>query len=74
MVYHFKSFNQPVTVLTQSPALDVIAIGLQDGTIVLHNIKFDERVVRFKQDGRVNSITFRTGFRQFFSFLTLWDF
>jgi len=54
------NFNQPITVLQQSPALDVMAIGLQDGTIVLYNIQADERVVRFKQDGRVSSISFRT--------------
>ena len=42
--------------------MDVIAIGLNDGRILLHNVKYDETVVHFKQDwGPVTCLTFRTG-------------
>ena len=46
----------------QAPAVDVIAIGLSDGRVVLHNIRYDETIVEFKQDwGPVTALTFRTG-------------
>ncbi|KAJ1339822.1 hypothetical protein BSLG_005560 [Batrachochytrium salamandrivorans] len=50
----------PISILAQSPSIDVIAIGLLDGSIILHNIKVDKEVLRFKQDGKVTAITFRT--------------
>ncbi|CAG8520768.1 16389_t:CDS:10 [Dentiscutata erythropus] len=58
--YSFSSFGSSITSLVQSPVVDVIAIGLLDGTIVIHNIKLDERIMSYKQEGRVTSITFRT--------------
>ena len=42
--------------------MDVVGVGLQSGKIVLHNLKFDETVMRFQQDwGPVTALTFRTG-------------
>ena len=42
--------------------MDVIAVGLSDGRAVLHNIRYDEKIVEFKQDwGPVTALTFRTG-------------
>ncbi|KAJ3268605.1 hypothetical protein HDV01_002543 [Terramyces sp. JEL0728] len=58
-LYGFK-FSSPVTCLAQSPSIDVVAVGLLDGTIILHNIKMDKEVMRFNQEGKVTSITFRT--------------
>ncbi|KAJ3122567.1 hypothetical protein HK098_002746 [Nowakowskiella sp. JEL0407] len=60
MLYEFNCFTSPVTFLSQAPAIDVIAVGLLDGTIALHNIKLDERVMTFYQEGKVTSISFRT--------------
>lgn len=61
LIHTFNGWGSPVTVLEQSPALDVIAIGLKDGRIILHNIKFDETVVDFQQNwGSVSAISFRT--------------
>ncbi|KAJ1982744.1 rRNA-processing protein utp21 [Dimargaris xerosporica] len=60
LVYEVASLGAPVTCLVQSPVIDVLAIGLADGTIVLHNMRLDKRIVAYKQDGRVTSITFRT--------------
>lgn len=48
--------------LSQSQAVDVVGIGLENGRILLHNLRFDETVMRFQQDwGPVTSIAFRTG-------------
>ncbi|KAJ1342728.1 hypothetical protein BSLG_002825 [Batrachochytrium salamandrivorans] len=60
LIYEFGSFGSPISILAQSPSIDVIAIGLLDGSIILHNIKVDKEVLRFKQDGKVTAITFRT--------------
>lgn len=46
----------------QAPVVDVVAVGLEDGRILVHNIKFDETLVSFVLDwGPVTSIAFRTG-------------
>ena len=42
--------------------MDVVAVGLQSGKVIVHNLKFDETVMSFTQDwGPVTSLTFRTG-------------
>lgn len=46
----------------QAPAVDVVAVGLVSGHIIIHNIKFDETLMKFQQDwGRITAISFRTG-------------
>ena len=37
----------PITAAAQSPAVDVLAFGLADGTVAVHNIRADARVVTF---------------------------
>lgn len=60
-VYTFNGWNTAVTVLEQAPAIDVVAIGLNDGRIILHNLKFDESIFELMQDwGCITSISFRT--------------
>lgn len=61
MVYAFKSFNSPITCFTQTPVVDVIAVGLLDGSIVLHNIRTDATIMTLRQEGKVTAVTFRTG-------------
>jgi U3 small nucleolar RNA-associated protein 21 len=61
LIYTFKSFESPITCLTQSPVVDVVAIGLLNGTVLLHNIKMDEKIDTVRQDDRVTAISFRTG-------------
>ena len=42
--------------------MDVITVGLSDGRAVLHNIRYNEKIVEFKQDwGPVTALMFRTG-------------
>lgn len=61
LIYAFQSFGSPITCLSQSPVVDVVAIGLLDGTVMLHNIKMDEKIDNVRQDDRVTAISFRTG-------------
>ncbi|KAI8333218.1 Utp21 specific WD40 associated putative domain-containing protein [Blakeslea trispora] len=60
MIHQFKYMGAPITCLTQSPVIDVVAIGLLDGTVLLYNIKADEKIDSVRQDDRVTAITFRT--------------
>ena len=48
-VYAYTSWGAGVTALEQSPAVDVVGVGLSDGRIVLHNLKFDETLITFNQ-------------------------
>ncbi|GIY91432.1 WD repeat-containing protein 36 [Caerostris extrusa] len=61
LIYTFDGWRSPVTVLEQAPALNVAAIGLECGDIYIHNLKFDETIMKFTQDwGAVTGISFRT--------------
>lgn len=60
LIYTFKGWNCAVTCLEPSPAIDVVAVGLANGRIIVHNLKFDKTVVEFNQDwGSVTTISFR---------------
>lgn len=51
-----------VTCLANSTALDIVAIGLSDGRIVLHNLKYDKTLFTFTHSpGPVTALSFRTG-------------
>ncbi|EZA48352.1 WD repeat-containing protein 36 [Ooceraea biroi] len=61
MIYAFKGWQSSVTTLVQAPAIDVAAVGLNDGRIILHNLKYDETLFELVQNwGPVISISFRT--------------
>ncbi|RKP04901.1 quinon protein alcohol dehydrogenase-like superfamily [Thamnocephalis sphaerospora] len=64
LVYKFGELPAPITCLVQSPVVDVVAIGLDDATVLLHNTRLDEPVLSVKQNGRVTSISFRTDEQQ----------
>lgn len=61
-IYTFKGWNSKVNVLTPCPTvLDAVGIGLESGEIIVHNLKFDETFVKFKQDwGPVTCLAFRS--------------
>ncbi|XP_019372797.1 PREDICTED: WD repeat-containing protein 36 [Gavialis gangeticus] len=61
LLHTFPGWGSGVTTLEQAPAVDVVAIGLVSGYIIVHNIKFDEMLMKFQQDwGPVTTISFRT--------------
>lgn len=60
LIHEFgKLFDSEITVLEQSPAADIVAVGFKNGRIILHNIKFDETLQMYMQDSPVTSIAFR---------------
>ncbi|KAL8567228.1 hypothetical protein ACOMHN_046638 [Nucella lapillus] len=61
LVHTFAGWGQQVTALEQAPAKDVLAVGLADGRIMVHNFSVDVTLMKFTQDwGPVTAITFRT--------------
>ena len=62
LIYTFTGWGSPVLVLSQSPAVDVVGVGLESGAVVIHNLRYDETFMKFHQDwGPVTAISFRTG-------------
>lgn len=53
-------FNCAITVLEQSPAVDVLAVGLANGKIHLRNIKLDRVFFSFSHEGSITSLSFRS--------------
>ncbi|XP_077500929.1 LOW QUALITY PROTEIN: WD repeat-containing protein 36 [Amblyomma americanum] len=61
LIHTFAGWGSAVTALEQSPAVDVVAVGLASGETVVHHLKFDETLMRFQQDwGPVTAVSFRT--------------
>ncbi|QSL65323.1 hypothetical protein MERGE_002633 [Pneumocystis wakefieldiae] len=60
LIYQFSSFKLSITCLEQPPVLDIIAVGLASGVISMYDIRKDQELFQFKQDGSVTSIGFRT--------------
>ena len=64
LIYYFAGWGSPVLCLAQSPAVDVVGVGLESGKVILHNLKFDETLMKFHQEwGPVTALSFRTGNR-----------
>lgn len=60
LIYTFKGWNSSVTALEQAPTVDVVGIGLKNGRIIIHNLKFDETLMEFQQEwGIVTTLAFR---------------
>ncbi len=62
LIYTIKGWGSKITSLAQSQAVDIVGIGLENGNVMVHNLKYDETVMNFQQDwGPVTAISFRTG-------------
>lgn len=62
-LYEFKGWKSSISSCVSSPALDVVAIGCGDGTIHVHNIRYDKELVTFTHStrGAVTALSFSTG-------------
>ncbi|XP_070781157.1 WD repeat-containing protein 36 [Enoplosus armatus] len=61
LLFTFPGWSAGVTVLQQSPAVDVVGIGTATGCIIIHNIRLNETLMTFTQDwGPITSLAFRT--------------
>lgn len=60
MIYTFKGWGSAVMSLVQSTAIDVVGVGLESGCVLVHNLRYDETLMKFQQDwGPVTAISFR---------------
>jgi U3 small nucleolar RNA-associated protein 21 len=60
-IYRYNGWDNRVTQLCQAPALDIVAVGLLNGYIIIHNLKTDETLMKFKQEwGSILSLSFRS--------------
>ncbi|XP_047228808.1 WD repeat-containing protein 36 [Girardinichthys multiradiatus] len=61
LLFTFPGWSAGVTVLQQSPAVDVVGVGTVTGRIIIHNIRIDETLMSFTQDwGPISTLAFRT--------------
>lgn len=62
-LYEFKGWNSSIYCCVSSPALDVVAVGCADGTVHIHNVRFDEEIVSFTHStrGAITALSFSTG-------------
>jgi len=59
-LYKYEGWDSGVTCIVQSPVEDVLGIGLSDGHVYVHNIKYDETVLKIYQEyGSITSMSFR---------------
>ncbi|XP_050665502.1 WD repeat-containing protein 36 [Leptidea sinapis] len=60
LVYTLKGWGSAVLITEPAPAVDVVAIALENSKIFLHNIKLDQTIMNFIHDwGQVSSLSFR---------------
>eukprot|EP00116_Pleurobrachia_bachei_P006544 sb/3466806/ len=61
LIYQFTGLTGKITVLAQSPAIDIVGVGCSDGKIHIHNLRTDEKIMSFYQDwGCVKTLSFRS--------------
>ncbi|KRX42346.1 Protein sidekick -like protein [Trichinella murrelli] len=60
VVYEFQGWHSAVVIMQQSPVIHVVAIGLANGRILVHNMKTDQTLLTFQHnDGPVSALAFR---------------
>ncbi|CAI5717329.1 unnamed protein product [Peronospora effusa] len=61
-IYEFKGWGSAVTALEQSPAVDVVSVGLADGRLMVHHLQLDQPVLDFRQEQQsgITAMSFRT--------------
>ncbi|KAJ8607252.1 hypothetical protein MRB53_040438 [Persea americana] len=57
---HSTTFANTITSICASPVVDVIAVGLLNGAIIVHHLRAAEDMISLTQTGRVTDISFRT--------------
>jgi U3 small nucleolar RNA-associated protein 21 len=61
LVHNFEGWGSPIITVEQSPAIDVVGVGLGDGRVVVHNLKYDETIMTLKQSkSQTTTLSFRS--------------
>ena len=48
LIHKFKPFESEIKTVVQSPVLDVVGVGLADGSILLFNLRYEEQLIKFQ--------------------------
>ena len=60
-IFEFPGWDSPVTSLAAADVLDVVGIGLADGSVYVHNLKKNRTLRQFGQNwGEVTTLSFRS--------------
>ncbi|AFN83123.1 hypothetical protein EROM_060280 [Encephalitozoon romaleae SJ-2008] len=57
-IYVYKPFEAPITSIEQSPVVDVVGIGLENGSIHIFNLRTDKILFSFKLQDAVGELSF----------------
>lgn len=61
IIKNYSGWGCSISVIEQAPAVDVVAVGLVNGKIILYNLKVNQSIFELVQDqGLVTAISFRT--------------
>lgn len=65
LIYAFKNITKrfkgaKILAIEQSPLVDIVALGLESGDILIANLKQDKVLANFSQDSPVKSLSFST--------------
>jgi U3 small nucleolar RNA-associated protein 21 len=61
LVFTFKGWGSPIVTVEQSPAIDVVGVGLADGRVVVHNLKYDQTIMTLKHSkSQTTTLSFRS--------------
>lgn len=58
-VHRFRGFAAAISCISQSPEADIIAVGLENGTVIVQNIRSEQELGRFVCATSVSSVEFR---------------
>ncbi len=68
-----ENLNIKITCIEQSPIIDVIGIGLNTGEVIVYNIKQDRKLLYFRAETAIKSLSFSSCVELNLSFLTTSD-
>lgn len=60
LIYSFQKFSVAITVMENSSVIDVIAVGLVDGTATIHDVRQDKSIFSLHHNCSISCLSFRT--------------
>lgn len=57
-IYAYTPFDAEIRTVEQTPVIDIVGVGLQNGTIHIFNLKTDKVLFSFKVSGAVTGLSF----------------
>lgn len=64
LIHSFSSFDKAVSVIENSSVIDVIAIGLADGTVWIYDVRQDKALFSLQHNQSITALSFRTNLQE----------